>query len=327
MKKVIMFIYSIVAYLIAFASIVYWILSVSNLVPEISIDQEPNVSFAMALLNNMALIALFGVQHSVMARPGFKAIFTRYFPKPIERSTFVLVSGLLLGLMVFQWEPMGGLVWSVEDNSLLYYIMYALFFLGWIILFVSTFLINHFDLFGIRQTYFELIGKPYTNLQFKVKSLYKYMRHPLYFGMLLGMWATTTMTITHLVFAIGITVYVIVGTWFEERDLVRDFGKQYKMYQQKKPKFIPFTKFKTIKSRSTFFFCIALMLSIKTMGQTNDMLARDVEALSPVYHEYTQITFGNGKAVSKGKPLTKVVEPRVKLEFIRPLEHEITLLM
>ena len=323
MKKVIMFIYSIVAYLIAFASIVYWILSMSNLVPEISIDQKPNVSFTMALLNNMALIAFFGVQHSVMARPGFKAIFTRYFPKPIERSTFVLVSGLLLGLMVFQWEPMGGLIWSIETYSPLYYLMYVLFFLGWIILFVSTFLINHFDLFGIRQTYLELIGRPYTNLQFKIKSLYKYMRHPLYFGMLLGMWATTTMTITHLVFAIVITVYVIVGTWFEERDLVRDFGEQYKIYQQKKPKFIPFTKLKTIKSRSTFLCCLMLIFSVKGIGQTDNIFTRDAEGVSRVHHERIPTAFGNGKGVSVERPYVEGIKPTVKFEFIRPLEREI----
>lgn len=242
MKKVVMFTYSIVAYAIAFASIIYWILSVSNLIPEISIDQEPKVSFWLALLNNLMLISLFGIQHSVMARPWFKNIFTKYFPKPVERSTFVLISGLLLIYLVYQWQPMGGLLWEVESGGVLYYAMYALFFTGWIILFVSTFLINHFDLFGIRQTYLELMGKPYTNLKFRIVGFYKYMRHPLYFGMMLGMWATTTMTVTHLFFAIGITSYAIIGTWFEEKDLIKEFDDDYKSYKSSKPKFIPFTK-------------------------------------------------------------------------------------
>lgn len=273
MKKVLMFTYSIVAYAIAFASILYWILSVSNLVPEISIDQKPRMSFVLALLNNIALVALFGVQHSIMARPWFKAFFAKYFPKPMERSTFVLISGLLLSLMVFQWEPIGGVIWEVQPNTILHYVIYTLFFLGWVILFVSTFLINHFDLFGIRQTYLELVGKPYTNLEFKIKSFYKYMRHPLYFGMLLGMWATTTMTVTHLVFAVGITIYAIIGTWFEERDLVKEFGMQYKLYQKRKPKFIPFTKrkqknIKLSKAKTTFFFTLLLLVSFTTMAQT-----------------------------------------------------------
>ena len=242
MKKIVMFLYSIIAYAIAFASILYWILSVSNLIPEISIDQKPKVSVWLAILNNCILIALFGLQHSIMARPWFKNIFSTYFPKPIERSTFVLVSGLLLFNLVWQWQPVGGMVWEVESNTILFYVIYALFFLGWIILFVSSFLINHFDLFGVRQTFLELQNKPYTALEFRVRSFYKYVRHPLYFGMLLGMWATPIMSITHLLLAIGITVYVIIGTRFEERDLVSDFGETYTDYQKRKPMLIPFSK-------------------------------------------------------------------------------------
>lgn len=239
-----MFLYSIVSYAIAFGAILYWILSVSHLIPEISIDQQPKVSTTFAILNNLVLISLFGLQHSIMARKWFKDFFTSYFPKPIERSTFVLISGLLLFLLVHQWQPLGGVIWSVEANSILYYGIYVLFFAGWAILFISSFLINHFDLFGLRQTFLELQNKPYTQLQFKVISFYKHVRHPLYFGMLLGMWATPVMSVTHLLLAIAITRYVIIGTLFEEKDLVRDFGETYKAYQAKKPMLIPFTKFK-----------------------------------------------------------------------------------
>ena len=244
MKKVVMFTYSIVAYLIAIGSILFWIASVGNLIPGIGIDQKPQMSVVWALLNNLMLISLFGVQHSVMARKWFKDLFAQYFPRPVERSTFVLFSGILLFNLVFNWQPIGGQIWSVETGSLGYYVLYVLFFAGWAILFISSFLINHFDLFGLRQTFLELQGKPYTQLQFRITLFYKYVRHPLYFGMLLGMWATPNMTVTHLVFALAISAYVVIGTLFEERDLVNEFGETYKAYQTKKPMLIPFTKFR-----------------------------------------------------------------------------------
>lgn len=244
MKKILMFTYSIVSYLIAFASILFWIASVGNLIPGLGIDQEPQVSLVWALLNNVLLIALFGVQHSVMARKWFKDLFAQYFPRPIERSTFVLVSGLLLFNLVYNWQPIGGQLWEVATGSLLYYVIYGLFFAGWAILFISSFLINHFDLFGLRQTFLELQNKPYTELTFRVTLFYKYVRHPLYFGMLLGVWATPNMTATHLAFALGISIYVVIGTLFEERDLMAEFGDTYKAYKAKKPMLIPFTKWR-----------------------------------------------------------------------------------
>lgn len=242
MKKIVMFTYSVVAYLIAFGSILFWIASVGNLIPAIGIDQEPQMSVIWALLNNLLLISLFGVQHSVMARKWFKDLFAKYFPRPIERSTFVLASGILLFNLVYNWQPIGGQIWQVAPESLFYYVLYGLFFAGWTILFISSFLINHFDLFGLRQTFLELMGKPYTQLKFRVTLFYKYVRYPLYFGMLLGMWATPNMTVTHLVFAMAITTYVIIGTLFEEKDLVNEFGETYKAYQAKKPMLVPFTK-------------------------------------------------------------------------------------
>jgi len=237
-----MFAYSIAAYAIGFSAILYWILSVSNLIPEISIDQAPKVSLGIALLNNFVLIALFGIQHSIMARSWFKNWFARLFPKPVERSTFVLVSGLLLFNLVYQWQPIGGVIWEVQTGTVWYYTIYVLFFTGWAVLFISSFLINHFDLFGLRQTYLELLGKPYKPLRFRVVGFYKYVRHPIYFGMLLGMWATPLMSATHLIFAIAITVYIILGTRLEEKDLVKEFGETYKDYKQGRPMLIPFSK-------------------------------------------------------------------------------------
>ncbi|WP_136481314.1 methyltransferase family protein [Cognatitamlana onchidii] len=243
MKKVLMFSYSIIAYLIGFASLLLWIISVSHLIPEISIDQPPTKPFLYALLKNLGLVFLFGLQHSIMARKTFKEKFAEHFPKPVERSTFVLVSGVLLTLLVFQWEPMGGSIWTVSKENSLYYILYTLFFLGWSILFISTFLINHFDLFGLRQTYLELQNKPYKPLTFKVVSFYKYVRHPLYFGGIIGLWATPSMTVTHLVFALSLTAYFIIGTLFEEKDLKEAFGNKYTSYQKNTPMLIPFTKY------------------------------------------------------------------------------------
>nr|WP_299000365.1 isoprenylcysteine carboxylmethyltransferase family protein [uncultured Allomuricauda sp.] len=242
MKKVSMFLYSVIAYAIAFASILFWIASVGNLIPGLGIDREPQMSTLFAILYNLMLISLFGVQHSIMARKWFKELFAKYFPRPIERSTFVLFSGLLLFNLVYNWQPLGGTIWEIGPDSMGYYVLYALFFMGWAILFISSFLINHFDLFGLRQMFLELQNKPYTQLNFKIISFYKYVRHPLYFGMLLGMWATPLMSITHLTFAMAITVYVVIGTSYEEKDLVNEFGDTYRAYQAKKPMLVPFTK-------------------------------------------------------------------------------------
>ncbi len=244
MKAITMFTYSLISYLIGFASIIYWILSVSNLVPEISIDGAPEVPITQAIIVNILLITMLGLQHSIMARKSFKKFITRFIPEPVERSTFVLMSGIALTLLVYFWEPIGGIIWSFETGSPAFYFMYVLFFAGWTIMFISTFLINHFDLFGLRQAYLKLVGKPYTSLQFKVWSFYKYTRHPLYFGCILGIWATPHMTVTHLFFAALITSYFVIGALFEEKDLRRDFGDQYRAYMSKTSMIIPFLKIK-----------------------------------------------------------------------------------
>jgi protein-S-isoprenylcysteine O-methyltransferase Ste14 len=242
MKSIIMFVYSIVAYLIGFVSLLFWILSVSNLIPEISIDRNPEMSLPLALAKNIGLVLLFAIPHSVMARKSFKDQITRVLPRPIERSTYVLQAGVLLSFLVWQWEPMGGNIWTIAADSTLFYIMYFLFFLGWTTLFVSSFLINHFDLFGLRQTYLELTKKSYEPLKFRITAFYKYVRHPLYFGGILGLWATPIMTMTHLVFAILLTAYFIIGAMFEEKDLVEEFGEQYQSYKKRTPMLIPFFK-------------------------------------------------------------------------------------
>lgn len=239
-----MFAYSIFAYLIGFASLLFWILSLSHLIPEISIDRKPEMTLLLALAKNIGLVLLFAIPHSVMARKSFKDWITSVIPKPIERSTYVLQAGLLLFVLVWYWEPLGGIVWNTSQGSFTYYLMYCLFFTGWVILFISTFLINHFDLFGLRQTFLELHNKPYVPLKFKVISLYKYVRHPLYFGGIMGLWFTPVMSATHLVFAISLTSYFFIGALFEEGDLRKTFGEKYRSYSKKTPMMIPLVKLK-----------------------------------------------------------------------------------
>jgi len=228
MKRVIFLLYGVMAYLAAFVSLVYAIGFVGNLVVPKTIDGLPQVPLINAILINASLLSIFALQHSIMARQGFKRWFTRVIPEELERSTYVLISGLLLMLIMWQWQPMGGVVWSV-DNSIIKNILLIIYFIGWAILFLSSFLINHFDLFGLRQVWLFFKGKPYTHLKFRLPFLYKVVRHPLYFGMMLAFWSTSIMTISHLFFAILTTGYVLVGIQLEEKDLIKQFG-------------IPFTK-------------------------------------------------------------------------------------
>jgi len=247
MKKVLSSVYAVACYGIGFLSLLYWIASTGNLFPETSIDGKATMPLWQALLKNLLLVLLFGLQHTVMARKPFKAWITRFLPVHLERSTYVLATGIILGLLVWQWEPLGGVIWSISPGSLLYYVLYTLYFGGWIVLFVSTFLINHFDLFGLRQVYLHAMDKPYENVKFKIVSLYRYVRHPLYLGALLGIWATPLMTVTHLVYAILLTAYIYIGIYFEERDLSTQFGDKYQKYKEETPTVIPF-RFNRLRS-------------------------------------------------------------------------------
>ena len=239
MKRTLFLIYGVVAYLSFLVTILYSIGFVGNLIVPKTIDGIPEVSLLQAILINGGLLTLFAVQHSVMARPSFKKWWTKMIPTEIERSTYVLLSSICLLVLYWKWEPLGGVVWSIEDGFLTG-ILYALFGLGWAIVFASSFLINHFDLFGLRQVWMSFTKKPYTSLSFKLPLFYKYVRHPLYFGFLVAFWATPTMTVTHLVFAIACTGYIVVGALLEERDLIAHFGDKYRSYKTRVPMLIPF---------------------------------------------------------------------------------------
>jgi len=239
MKKLIFLLYGIVSYLVFFATFLYAIGFVGNLVVPKGIDGGPTAPLGQALLINAILLGIFAVQHSVMARQGFKRWWTNIVPKEIERSTYVLISSLLLLLLFWKWEPMGGDIWNVEDQSWSI-VLGVIFFLGWGTVLVSTFLINHFDLFGLRQVWLQFQGKPYTNLQFQSKLIYKWVRHPIMFGFMVAFWATPHMTVAHLVFAIATTAYMLLAiTMFEEKDLVAFHGDAYREYQKRVSMIIP----------------------------------------------------------------------------------------
>lgn len=238
MKRLAVLLYGVVAYLIFFTTFLYLIGFVGNLLVPKSLDGPLQGSWISALLTNLLLIVLFGLQHSIMARPGFKRWWTKFVPKPIERSTFVLFTCACLITLFAFWQPLGGTIWVVE-NGYLKGALYATFGLGWTIVLVSTFLINHFDLFGLRQVWLYFRGKPYTQLAFNTPLFYKYVRHPLYLGFLLAFWSAPVMTATHLFFAAGLTLYILTAIRLEEKDLVHQFGEQYRHYRQVVPMLIP----------------------------------------------------------------------------------------
>ena len=244
-KRITIFLYGVVSYAVFFATFLYAVgfignINVAGLVPR-TLDGSQTMPFGMALLVDLGLLSLFALQHSVMARPAFKRWFTRVIPEAAERSTYVLASSLALILMFMFWQPLGGMVWEVTDASARGAIWGAFAF-GWLLVLVSTFLINHFDLFGLRQIWLQLIGRPYTQLPFGTPVLYRYVRHPLYVGWFFAFWATPTMTLSHLVFAIMTTAYILVAIQFEERDLIAHFGKTYTEYKARVPMLIPFMR-------------------------------------------------------------------------------------
>ena len=238
MKRLAVLLYGVVSYSVFFGTFLYLIGFVGNLFVPKSVDGTPAVPLVQAILINTGLILLFGLQHSIMARQGFKRWWTKFVPRPIERSTYLLFTCAALAIMFVFWQPMGGVVWTIE-NGFVKGILFAAFALGWVIVLVSSFLINHFDLFGLRQTWLYFRGQPYTHLNFSTPFLYQFVRHPLYFGLILGFWSAPVMTVTHLFFALTLTIYIVSAVRLEEKDLVAFHGERYRAYRRAVPLLIP----------------------------------------------------------------------------------------
>jgi methanethiol S-methyltransferase len=238
MQRRLFFLYGAAAYVLFLGIYVYMAGFLGNFWVPKSIDSPSSGPVTMAVLVNSGLLALFGVQHSVMARPAFKRIWTRIVPEPIERSTYMWASCAVTILLMWQWRGIDAVVWNVEQ-PVVRGAIWSLFAAAWLLVPATTMMIHHFDLFGMRQVWLHLRGRGYESLEFRTPMLYKHVRHPLYIGWMIFFWATPTMTVGHLLFAAVLTGYMVLAVQFEERDLVAHFGERYETYRQQVPKFIP----------------------------------------------------------------------------------------
>ena len=241
MGKIISFLYGVISHVLFLLVFMYMVAFLGNFIVPKSIDSGAVGAFGLALIVNILLLALFTIPHTIMARPGFKQWWTTIVPNHIERSTYVMISNLLMILLMWQWQPMVGVVWSVE-NPVGALILWSLFGIGWVSIVISSFMINHFDLFGTRQVYLHLLNREYSPLEFKTRGFYNYVRHPLMVGWIVAFWSTPDMTVGHLVFAIGTTVYILIAIQIEERDLVKFHGEAYESYRRRVSMIVPFKK-------------------------------------------------------------------------------------
>jgi protein-S-isoprenylcysteine O-methyltransferase Ste14 len=240
MKKSIIFLYGVIAYLIFLVAFLYAIGFIGNFIVPKSIDSGTDSSFLQAFLVNALLLGIFAIQHSVMARPAFKKWWMGIINPAIERSTYVLLSSLALLLIYWQWQPMTSIIWKAE-NQTVSLILTGVYFFGWLVVFLSTFMINHFELFGLKQIFENLRNKQSQHSTFKMNFFYKIVRHPIMLGFIIAFWATPLMTLGHLIFSITTTLYIFIAVkFFEEKDLRKFHGKEYEEYQKKVPMIFPF---------------------------------------------------------------------------------------
>jgi methanethiol S-methyltransferase len=235
--------YGTLTYLLFLGTFLYAIAFVANLPVPKTIDSGPTGPLVPSLLINALLLGVFAIQHSVMARPAFKRWWTKIVPQSVERTTFVLLASLALLLLYWQWRPMTDVVWSVT-SPVPAIILETISWIGWAVVLASTFMISHFELFGLRQVLLRFLGRELPPAEFRTPMFYKVVRHPIYLGFLLAFWATPTMSVGHLVFAIATTGYILIGIWLEERDLIALFGDQYRRYRQQVSMLIPLPRSK-----------------------------------------------------------------------------------
>lgn len=244
MKKSIIFIYGIVAYLVFLFSILFAIGFVANIIVPKSIDSGSESSMFLSIFINVMLLSVFAIQHSIMARPKFKEWFTTIISPAMERSTYILLSSLALLLIYWQWQPIPTVVWHAE-NEIVIIALKGIFFLGWLIVLLSSFMINHFELFGLAQIFNNLKNKQTPSPEFQTNYFYTIVRHPIMLGFIIAFWSTPVMTIGHLLFSVITTVYILVAVkYLEEKDLKKHIGEKYDAYQKAVPMIIPFTKIK-----------------------------------------------------------------------------------
>jgi protein-S-isoprenylcysteine O-methyltransferase Ste14 len=238
MKRLALFVYGVLCYAVALATLLYAAGFIGGFLTPTTLDGGPTAPLWEALLIDLALLVLFAVQHSVMARPAFKRWWTQVIPEPAERATYVLAASVALIALFALWQPLGGRVWHVEDLGIRL-VLYALFAFGWALVVSSTFLIDHFDLFGLRQVWLHLHGRPYTSPRFVTPGPYRLVRHPLYVGWLFVFWAAPTMSAAHLLFALATTAYILIAIQLEEHDLVAALGSDYAQYRRSVPMLVP----------------------------------------------------------------------------------------
>lgn len=241
MGRVLGFIYGVIAYAGFMAWMIYMIGFLGHFAVPISVDSGSVGPIGTAILINFLMVSIFAIQHTIMARPAFKQWWTQFIPKALERSTFVFIADIIMWVMIWQWQQIEGVIWHVQ-NTMAANILIGISMLGWITVVLSSFMINHFELFGLEQVWHYLRGTEPKQITFKLRGFYKYVRHPLMFGFLVFFWATPYMTASHLCFAVMFTIYVLIGTRYEERDLMKAHPEEYEKYREEVPGLIPFIK-------------------------------------------------------------------------------------